>query len=83
MREDKDFKPEKLEDGRIVYTNLDEVCKTLPEFGPLWCYICNKEIEDFSMNSNVGWWRYEAEDNALWFKVFHDDCYYPTMKKNE
>ena len=72
MREDKDFKPEILEDGKIVYTNLDEACKGLPEWNDcLWCSICRKPITTMK---DINFFRFEAGKD-LWFKVFHDLCY--------
>ncbi len=80
MREDKDFKPTTLEDGTTVYTNLDEVCKGLPEFGSLWCSICHEEIDEITMKSKTGFFRMKV-GNTWWYKVFHDDCYMPKDNK--
>ena len=79
MNRDEDFKLETTPDGKAFYTNLEKICKGLPEFGPLWCYICRKEISDFGLYSKTGFFSFEA-GRDIWFKVFHDKCYY---SKNE
>ena len=75
MRKDEDFKPTKLKDDSIVYTNLDEVCKDLPEWGNLLCYICKKPITTPDPNdATINFFRFEHK-GELWYKVFHSECY--------
>jgi len=72
MREDKDFKPETLEDGSTVYTNLDEACKNLPEWNDcLWCTYCRKPITTMK---DINFFRFDTGKD-LWFKVFHEKCH--------
>ena len=80
MREDKDFKPEVLEDGSTVYTNLDKVCEGLPEWNDmLWCTYCRKPITTMK---DINFFRWD-NGKELWFKVFHDECYSTSNIKQE
>ena len=78
MREDKDFKPMITDEGKTIYTNLDEVCKGLPEWNDyLICTFCRKPVTTMK---DINFFRFEAGKD-LWFKVFHEECYFlPTTK---
>ena len=77
MSEDKDFKPVKGMDG--VYTNIDEVCKGLPEFGPIRCYICRKDVV-LDFNTQTGFFE-RNEGGVVWTLAFHDACRSPKNTK--
>ena len=77
MRQDKDFKPEEGMDG--ILTNLDEVCKRLPEWNDyLICTFCRKPVNTMK---DINFFRWDS-GKELWFKVFHETCYSPTMTKS-
>jgi len=77
MREDSDFQPTKLDDGTLVYTNLEKACEGLPEWNDmLWCTFCRKPITTMK---DINFFRWD-NGKELWFKVFHESCYYSSDK---